>query len=98
MTGAWYVADVGLCVLLGVGIGALLSFSTAAATTIVRVKRSVVLHMTQTYDKRKGGRKNRAPSRLSEVIAAVFPVVSSLFSRCRAAPLLVQGATGPRGG
>ena len=67
--------DVGLCVLLGVGIGALLSFSTAAATTIVRVKRSVVLHMTQTYDKRKGGRKNRAPSRLSEVIAAVFPVV-----------------------
>ena len=75
VTGAWYVADVGLCVLLGVGIGALLSFSTAAATTIVRVKRSVVLSMTQTYDKRKGGRKNRAPSRISEVVAAVFPVV-----------------------
>ena len=81
VTGAWYVADVGLCVLLGVGIGALLSFSTAAATTIVRVKRSVVLHMTQTYDKRKGGRKNRAPSRLSEVVAAVFPWCLSLFSR-----------------
>ena len=65
ITGAWYVADVPLCVLLGVGIGALLSFSTAAATVISRVKRSMVGPSSASA----------SSSRVSEVVAAVFPVV-----------------------
>ena len=55
ITGAWYVADVPLCVLLGVGIGALLSFSTAAATVIARVKSRMVGPQSHGSGGRGGG-------------------------------------------
>ena len=67
MSGAWYVTDLPLCVLLGMSIGALLSFSTAAATVIARVKRHVLAP--------REGTREKAASRVSEVVAAVFPVV-----------------------
>ena len=67
VSGAWYVTDLPLCVLLGMSIGALLSFSTAAATVIARVKRHVLAP--------REGTREKAASRVSEVVAAVFPVV-----------------------
>ena len=68
VTGGWFVTDVPLCVLLGAGVGALISFSTAAATAIARVKRSVMAG----GEKRRG--KRRSSSRAGEIVAAVFPV------------------------
>ena len=69
VTGGWFVTDVPLCVLLGAGVGALMSFSTAAATAIARVKRSVMAGA----GKSKGGRRRSSP-RGGEIVAAVFPV------------------------
>ncbi len=69
VTGGWFVADVPLCILLGAGVGALLSFSTAAATAIARVKRSVMAGASKT-----GGRRRSAPGLRGEIVAAVFPV------------------------
>ena len=68
VTGGWFVADLPLCILLGAGVGALLSFSTAAATAIARVKRSVMAG----GEKRRG--KKKSSSRAGEIVAAVFPV------------------------
>jgi chloride channel 7 len=69
ITGAWYLADVPLCVLLGAGIGALLGFSTAAANAIARVRSRVMGGALS------GGGGVHSSSRMSEVVAAVFPVV-----------------------
>lgn len=89
ITGAWYVADVPLCILMGAGIGALLSFSTAAATVIARVRKSVMSAPERAEGRGMGkswrrswsstggsGRaaSARATSRVSEIVAAVFPV------------------------
>ena len=69
VTGGWFVADVPLCILLGAGLGALLSFSTAAATAIARVQRSVMEGASKT-----GSQRRSWPGLRGEIVAAVFPV------------------------
>ena len=98
ITGAWYIADVPLCVLLGATVGALLSFSTAAATTIARVKRSVMAGRAKSNAKTS----KASNSRVSEIIAAVFPValvsvlafVLPLLFACRVRQDHVKGKPG----
>jgi len=87
ITGAWYITDVPLCVLLGSVVGALMSFSTAAATAIARVKRSAMAGREVTTTTSGASwknansfgapkkRKKRNSSKVSEIVAAVFPVV-----------------------
>ena len=87
ITGAWYITDVPLCVLLGSVVGALMSFSTAAATAIARVKRSAMAGREVTTTTSGASwknansfgapkkRKKRSSSKVSEIVAAVFPVV-----------------------
>ena len=102
VTGGWFVADLPLCVTLGACIGALLSFSTAAATTIARAKRSMIAGRDASSSTASRGQSKKASSRVSEVIAAVFPVafisvsafVLPLLFDCRVRQDHVKGKPG----